>query len=97
MRKFALDALLFFCASPILLIRGCFRLRRRIRFWIVSYSTEIACVHCRTKISLVGMWKCSCGYTYAGSALRYCPVCSSLPRTLRCVACGASRLLPEDK
>jgi hypothetical protein len=96
MKRFALDALLFLFASPILLVRGCFRLRRQTRFWIVAYSTSLACVNCRSKISLVGMWKCGCGYTYTGHALRHCPVCASLPRTLRCVNCSVSRLLPEE-
>jgi hypothetical protein len=94
-RVLLLDAILWFLASPILFLRWCLRARRWVRFWRSAYSTEVGCVHCKARISLVGMWRCGCGYTYAGHLLRHCPICKSLPRVARCFTCGASRLLPE--
>lgn len=95
MKQFAFDAFLFLLASPILLVRSCLRLVRLVKFWRTAYSTEVACVFCHSPISLLGTWRCGCGYQYEGHLLRHCPICRSLPRVARCVSCGASRLLPE--
>lgn len=96
MSRFTIDALIWILASPILFILWGVRLARRVKYWCVAYATEITCMHCRSKISLVGMWRCGCGYTYAGHLLRTCPICHSLPRMVPCLSCGASRLLPEE-
>jgi hypothetical protein len=96
MRTFLFDALLWIFASPWLFLRSCIRFLRRIKYWRVAYATQIACIQCRSTISLVGMWRCGCGYTYTGHLLRRCPLCRSLPRTARCFTCGVSRLLPEE-
>jgi hypothetical protein len=92
----ALDALLWVLASPVFVVRGCLHLRRKVQYWEVAYSTSVTCRYCHERISLVGMWRCGCSYTYAGHVLRICPVCRSLPQTVRCIVCGVSRLLPED-
>ena len=82
-------------ASPILLARSLVRLSRRIWFWRVAYSSALTCFYCRSAISLLGMWRCSCAYTYTGHLLRRCPHCGALPRMVRCLECGVCRMLPE--
>ena len=89
------DLMLWVVASPVLLLRTIVRASRRVRFWKSAYTTSVGCQVCGTVISLVGMWRCSCGFTYQGHVLRVCPVCRSLPRMLRCFACGVTRSLPE--
>src|SRR5213080_3977873 len=83
MKTHALDLLLWFLASPILFLRWIFRTVRRIRFWTVAYAPRIPCLNCHAPISLVGIWRCGCGYTYRGHLLRHCSVCGSLPRMVR--------------
>lgn len=96
MMQLALDVLLWLLASPIIVVLWGVRLSRRIRFWKTAYTVQVACGHCGTAISLVGLWKCGCGHTYAGHLLRVCPICHSLPRVVRCFSCGVTRLLPRD-
>ncbi len=88
------DFVLWALASPILLLRALVRLIRRGRFWRVSYTPYIACRSCGATVALVGFWRCRCGYTYRGHVLRMCPVCFTLPRMVRCYACGATEKLP---
>ena len=90
-----LDVVLFVVASPILLVKALFRGGRLLDFYRVSYLPEIPCRACRRMISLVGIWRCACGYTYRGHLLRVCPVCRSLPQMVRCFACGVTEKLPE--
>jgi len=51
--------------------------------------------NCGETVSLVGLWRCGCGYTYKGHLLRVCPVCKGLPRMVRCFSCGITVKLPE--
>ena len=95
MSDLARDLAVWILASPIYFIRWLVRMIFRVNFWSVAYSTQIACATCSNAISLVGMWRCTCGYTYRGHVLRACPVCSSTPRMVRCFACGATEKLPE--
>ena len=90
-----LDVVLFVLASPILLGKALFRGGCLLDFYRVSYLPEIPCRACRRTISLVGIWRCACGYTYHGHLLRVCPVCRSLPQMVRCFACGVTEKLPE--
>ncbi len=90
-----LDLVLFVLASPILLVKALFRGARWIEFYRVSYLSEIMCRSCQETISLVGIWRCVCGYTYRGHVLRPCPVCQSLPRMVRCFACGVTARFPK--
>jgi len=96
MKTLAIDLLLWLLASPMLFLRWIVRTVKRIRFLTTAYSPRIACLNCQTPISLVGMWRCGCGYTYRGHLLRHCPICHSLPRVVRCIGCGISHLLPEE-
>ena len=82
-------------ASPFLLVDWCVRSIGRWSYWKVAYSSSIICSNCGESISLVGLWACSCKYTYSGHLLRTCPVCSSFPRMVRCFECGITEKLPE--
>jgi len=95
MNTFAVDIVLWILASPILLVQWLARMMRQWRFWQMAYTPELACPNCRETISLVGMWRCSCGYTYRGHLLRECPICHGLPRMVRCFGCGITEKLPE--
>ena len=87
--------ILWLLASPFLVIKFLLRTVRRARYYQVAYTTAIRCTSCRENISLVGEWRCGCGYTYRGHLLRECPVCASLPRMVRCFRCGLTEVLPE--
>src|SRR5437867_1902129 len=89
------DLVLWVLASPVLLIKLLVRTGYRVRFYRVSYTVGIPCRNCHETISLVGMWKCHCGYTYQGHLLRNCPVCGVLPKMARCFACGNTERLPD--
>jgi hypothetical protein len=93
--RMAIDIALWVLASPILFVRWLFRLFKRWQFWRMSYTARIACRNCHAVISLVGLWRCSCGYTYRGHVLEVCPVCGALPQMARCFACGVTQKLPE--
>jgi hypothetical protein len=95
MKGVLLDLVLWVFASPILLVEYLVRLSRWIRYWKVSYTTSFPCRNCGESISLVGIWQCGCRYVYKGHVLRTCPICSSLPRLVRCYACGLTTKLPE--
>ena len=85
----------FLFASPILLAKFIMRIIRAVEFWSTAYRHEIPCRNCRNAISLVGIWRCKCGYTYKGHLLRACPVCDAVPRMARCFRCGTTEKLPE--
>ena len=91
----SVDVVLWVLASPILFVKSLFRLRRSWRFWRMAYTPRIFCWNCGATISLIGLWRCGCGYTTKTHLLRPCPVCGSLPRMVRCFACGVTTLLPE--
>ena len=83
-------------ASPILFARFLVRAFRWADFWATSYKPSILCRNCGDEISLLGMRRCHCGYTYKGHLLRPCPICNSLPRMARCFRCGVTEKLPEQ-
>ncbi len=89
------DLGLWLLASPVLAAKAAFLGVRRINFWRVSYMTSITCQSCQAEISLVGIWKCPCGFTYRGHLLIVCPVCQSVPRMARCFGCGSTEKLPR--
>jgi hypothetical protein len=82
-------------ASPILLARFIIRTVRWMDFWATAYRHEILCRNCGASISLVGIWRCKCNYTYKGHILEACKVCGALPRMARCFRCGLTEKLPE--
>jgi formate dehydrogenase maturation protein FdhE len=89
-----LDGLLFVLASPILLAQALKRAFERYRFFRLAMEAAIVC-ECGSTVSLVGIWRCSCGFTYRGHLLRPCPVCRTIPCVVRCYRCGVTTKLPE--
>ena len=81
--------------SPLLLVLSILRTFRWFDFWAMSYQHEMLCRNCGSAISLVGIWRCRCGYTYKGHILRPCPVCDAVPRMARCFECGVTEELPK--
>jgi hypothetical protein len=94
MKTIAADAILFVLASPILFLRSLVRAWRHYGFLQAATAPAIQC-ECGATVSLVGLWRCSCGFTYRGHLLRLCPVCDTIPRVVRCYACGVTTKLPE--
>jgi len=97
MNGFLTNVVLWILSRPIALLLGIVRFIRRIPFWKTAYSATIPCRTCGSPISLLGQWKCGCSWTYRGHLLRRCPQCFCLPRVARCLACGCTLLLPEDR
>jgi len=95
MKDALINIALWILASPIYAVRWYLKLLREWRFWRASYTPAIHCRNCGAEISLVGLWRCGCGFTYRGHVLRFCPVCGSLPRMVRCFECGVTAKLPE--
>ena len=88
------DSVLFIFASPILLFQVLRRALERYRFFRLAMEPEMLC-ECGATISLVGLWRCSCSFTYRGHLLRTCPVCQTIPCIVRCYRCGVTSKLPE--
>jgi hypothetical protein len=82
-------------ASPVLFALWVVRTIRGIRFWRLAYAAALRCANCGADISLVGIWRCRCGFTYRGHLLRACPICEAMPRMVRCYACGVTERLPQ--
>ena len=89
-----LDLTLFVLASPVLAVKAVRRALQRYRFFRLAMEASIVC-ECGSTVSLVGLWKCSCGFTYRGHLLRLCPVCQTIPCVVRCYRCGVTTKLPE--
>jgi hypothetical protein len=91
------DALLFIrgiLSLPFRVLASLLRLRRHCEFLRLATATEVFC-ECGAPISLVGMWRCSCTFTYRGHLLQICPLCGKIPRICRCYACGLTTKFPE--
>ena len=93
-REWVGDCILFVLASPILFGHFLLRTWKHCRFLRMAAAPAVVC-ECGGRVSLVGIWRCSCGFTYRGHLLRVCPVCGSLPCVVRCYGCGVTTKLPE--
>jgi hypothetical protein len=80
-------------ASPLLIIWVMVRMARYMRILARSVSPSVTCVNCRNEVSLVGVWQCGCGFAYSGHVLLPCPVCSRVPRVVRCLHCRVTTRL----
>jgi len=89
-----LDLVLMILASPVYGILALRRAWRKYCFLRVASTARLWC-ECGAELSLVGIWRCSCGFTYRGHLLKICPVCGSLPCVVRCYRCGITTKLPE--
>ena len=94
MRDPWMDGVLFVLASPILAVKAVRRGIQRYRFFRVAMASAILC-ECGAEVSLVGFWRCGCGFTYRGHLLRLCPVCGTMPLVVRCYRCGVTTKFPE--
>lgn len=94
LKQWRQDVLVLALASPILAMKGLWTAARKGRFLAVASMISMAC-ECGSEISLVGMWRCTCGFTYKGHLLQICPVCGALPCVIRCYVCGVTTKLPE--
>ena len=95
MKKNLFDWVLLVLSSPILAVQALRRAHERYRFFRLAMEPEMHC-ECGATVSLVGYWRCSCGFTYRGHLLRACPVCQSIPCVARCFRCGVTTKLPES-
>jgi hypothetical protein len=89
-----IDGALFVLASPVLAVKAGRRALERYRFFRLAMEPAIVC-ECGSTVSLVGFWRCSCGFTYRGHLLRLCPVCGTIPCVVRCYRCRVTTKLPE--
>ena len=94
MKSLLIDLGLWILASPIYVALALRRLARNYRFLRIASRPHIRC-ECGAEVSLVGLWRCSCGFTYRGHLLTVCPVCGSLPCVVRCYRCGVTTKLAE--
>lgn len=96
LNELALDLALLVLASPVYTALAIRRLIRNYRFMRMASAASIHCA-CGADLSLVGLWRCSCRFTYAGHLLRVCPVCGTLPCIIRCYHCGVTTKLPDPE
>jgi hypothetical protein len=80
-------------ASPVTAAVKAYRYARHARLLKQSVQPATVCMTCGAEISLVGMWRCGCGFTYRGHLLRYCPVCGAFPNMIRCYRCDATEAI----
>ncbi len=95
MNGWYIDFLWLAAAAPIRIAGWLLLAVRGVRFWRMAYLPEIICQNCGAPVSLVGIWRCGCQFTYRGHLLRECPICGSMPRMVRCFNCGITERLPE--
>ncbi len=89
-----MELALFLLASPVMLCLAVRRGLKQLRFFAVASRSQIFC-ECGAVVALVGLWKCSCAFTYRGHLVTVCPVCGSVPKVVRCYQCGVTRRLPD--
>lgn len=51
---------------------------------------KLTCRFCNSDIDLLGMWKCSCGYSRPGHYFGRCPNCLGHPPYIDCPACRST-------
>ena len=93
-RQIAIDLALWVLATPVYAGLALLRLLRNYRFLRAASAWRMRC-ECGAELWLVGMWRCTCGFTYRGHLLTLCPVCEALPCVIRCYRCGVTTKLPE--
>jgi hypothetical protein len=91
MKPWHKEVILFILAAPISAVVALVRLIRRLRLLWQAMQPSLPCRTCGEQIALVGFWQCSsCKHTYQGHVLRFCQVCGTFPRMVRCYRCGAT-------
>ena len=94
LNRLLLHIFVFILASPILMLGTLGRAGKRVRFLALASRANLLC-ECGEKISLLGLWRCPCGFTYRGHLITVCPVCEALPKVARCYACGVTTRLAD--
>jgi len=79
-------------SSCFLAVRRALRAVPLCSAWLCNLTSTANAV---SRFSLVGLWRCSCGFTYRGHLLRSCPVCREYSVRGRCYRCGVNHKLPE--
>lgn len=87
------DVILWLLASPVLFLRAIARTLNQGKVLAAAVRAAIRC-ECGETVSLLGLWRCECGFTYKGHLVRECPVCRTIPAMVRCYACGVTTKLP---
>jgi hypothetical protein len=65
---------------------------KKYRQYKLTQTLSLDC-ECGEAVSLIGKFRCKCGFVYVGHILWKCPVCAAVPRIVRCYACGLTRIL----
>jgi hypothetical protein len=91
MKAWQRELLLWLLASPVMLVVAVVRAWRGARFLRAAMRPTLPCRTCGDQIALLGMWRCSCGFSYQGHLLRSCPVCKTLPQVVRCYRCNTTQ------
>ena len=82
------DAALLLVASPVYAVVAGARLLRQAKLVRIMVQRAMRCRTCDDEVSLIGFWRCGCGFTYRGHLLQLCPICGTLPQLIRCEHCG---------
>lgn len=64
----------------------CMKLPATERYRQLSLET-LRCRFCQNEISLLGAWKCECGFSRPGNYYGRCPKCLKHPHYIDCPAC----------
>lgn len=92
---FYLRLLWWLCRLPVHVVVWSHRGYRRLRgAWIVATRDSLPCPGCRHEVSLIGRFRCSCGFTYDGYGFAPCPICLDIPPYLPCSRCGVGVMNP---
>jgi len=62
------------------------------RLWAarVLLQESIPCSTCGTPIPQLGLWECSCSFSFYSAYFAPCPLCRAVPLFIVCGRCGAS-------
>lgn len=93
MVKGVLIACAYILALPFLIIWGIRRMDKYMRVLVLSVSPSTPCVACKSEVTLLGIWRCSCGYTFKGHYMTPCSMCGRVPRLVRCLNCSVTTRL----
>lgn len=89
----ALKLIGYLLLAPIFFLLDILRLGKNMRRMRFAVRSSLTCYNCRSKIPLVGMWKCNCGFQYTGHVLKPCSLCGHVAQIVRCPHCGVTLLL----
>ena len=67
-----------------------------VRFWKLRplFGEAMGCQTCQSRISLLGLWECHCGWRFYGWYWSRCELCGDFPAFVECGRCGATTMNP---